>query len=75
MLAGEGVGPRMHRVGAMLAGMSTRRYRDVALEPVDQQTQETSSSTSRSSVFPKFVHVTTDRLNELCTRPLEHTRW
>lgn len=64
-----------HMVGAMLAGVSTRRYADAALEPVDEQTQEASSSTSRSSVSRKFVHATTDRLNELCARPLEGTRW
>lgn len=33
-----------HMIGAMLAGVSTRRY-DAALEPVDEQTEERASST------------------------------
>lgn len=64
-----------HMVGAMLAGVSTRNYDDAALEPVGEQLADNASSTSKSAVSRKFVHATTDRLAELCSRRLDGRRW
>ena len=61
-----------HMVGAMLAGLSTRRY-PAALEPVGEQPE--ARGTSRSSVSRKFVTATTQRLAELNRRPLDDERW
>jgi putative transposase len=55
-------------VARMLAGISTRRY-PVALEPVGTQVEQTAQST-KSAVSRRFVNATTDRLAELCARPL-----
>jgi transposase-like protein len=48
----------------MLAGVSTRRY-PTALEPVGEQVQATSRSTSRSAVSRKFVAMTQTALADL----------
>ncbi|MFH1329294.1 MAG: IS256 family transposase [Actinomycetota bacterium] len=63
-----------HMVGAMLAGLSTRRY-GAALEPVGDATVERSSATSKSAVSRRFVTATTDRLGELMGRRLDAERW
>ena len=44
----------------MLAGLSTRRY-PVGLEPVGGQVAESSSATSKSAVFRRFVALTKPR--------------
>lgn len=53
----------------MLAGVSTRRY-PTALEPVDQQVQAMSRSTSRSAVSRKFVAMTQAALADLLAADL-----
>jgi putative transposase len=63
-----------HMVGAMLAGLSTRRY-PAALEPVGDQTDEASSGTSKSAVSRRFVNATSERLAELMSRRLDDERW
>ena len=61
-----------HMVGAMPAGLSTRRY-PAALEPVGDQPE--ARGISRSSVSRKLVTATTERLAELNRRPLDDERW
>lgn len=63
-----------HMVGAMLAGLSTRRY-PAALEPVGDDTDQGSSGTSKSSVSRRFVHATTERLAGLMSARLDGQRW
>jgi transposase-like protein len=63
-----------HMVGAMLAGLSTRRY-PAALEPVGGEIETEARSTSKSSVSRRFVTATTDQLAELMGRPLNDERW
>ena len=48
----------------MLAGLATRRY-GVGLEPVGEQLEATSRSTSKSAVSRKFVKATESALGEL----------
>ncbi len=55
----------------MLAGLATRRYR-VGLEPVGQQVQATSSSTSKSAVSRRFVQATETALAELLAADLSN---
>ncbi len=54
----------------MLAGLSTRRYGPVGLEPVGEQVHATSKSTSKSAVSRKFVAQTETALAELLTADL-----
>lgn len=61
-------------VARMLAGISTRRY-PVALEPVGAQVEQAARSTSKSAVSRRFVNATSERLAELCARPLGDQRW
>lgn len=63
-----------HTVAAMLAGLSTRRYRR-ALEPVGADVDDASSSTSRSAVSRRFVAATAERLAEFRSRPLDDAKW
>jgi len=53
----------------MLAGLATRRY-GVGLEPVGEQVEATSSSTSKSAVSRKFVKATETALAELLAADL-----
>lgn len=61
-------------VGAMLAGLSTRRY-PAALEPVGEETNSRAKATSKSAVSRQFVAATTERLEQLLTARLEIERW
>jgi transposase-like protein len=61
-------------VGAMLAGLSTRRY-PAALEPVGGEVEAEARGTSKSSVSRRFVNATADQLAALMTRPLDEQRW
>lgn len=63
-----------HMVGAMLAGLSTRRY-PAALEPVGSDVEAEAKGTSRSSVSRRFVRATADQLAELMGRRLDDERW
>jgi transposase-like protein len=63
-----------HMVGAMLAGLSTRRY-PAALEPVGGQVEAEASGTSKSSVSRRFVAATADQLAGLMSRRLDDERW
>ena len=63
-----------HVLTAMLTGVSTRRYQS-ALEPVGTQAVERSVGASRSSVSRRFIAATTQRLDELLSRPLGEQRW
>jgi putative transposase len=54
----------------MLAGLSTRRYGPVGLEPVGEQVSATSKSTSKSAVSRKFVAQTESALAELLSADL-----
>ncbi len=63
-----------HMVGAMLAGLSTRRYPG-ALEAVGEEAEQRSSGTSKSTVSRNFVHATSERLAELMARRLDEERW
>jgi putative transposase len=54
---------------AMLAGLSTRRYR-VGLEPVGAQITAESTSTSKSAISRRFVKATEQALTDLMTRDL-----
>jgi putative transposase len=64
----------MHMVGAMLAGLSTRRY-PAALEPVGARVEAEAQGTSKSSVSRRFVAATTDQLASLMARRLDQDRW
>jgi len=63
-----------HMVGAMLAGLSTRRY-PAALEPVGDEADQRAKSTSKSSVSRAFVAATTERLEQLMSARLDDERW
>ncbi len=54
----------------MLAGLSTRRYGPVGLEPVGEKVTETASSTSKSAVSRRFVASTETALAELLAADL-----
>ena len=54
----------------MLAGLSSRRYGQVGLEPVGQQVTATSKSTSKSAVSRKFVAQTQTALADLLAADL-----
>ncbi len=54
----------------MLAGLSSRRYGPVGLEPVGEQVSSTSRSTSKSAVSRKFVAQTETALAELLAADL-----
>jgi putative transposase len=54
----------------MLAGLSSRRYGPVGLEPVGEQVTATSKSTSKSAVSRKFVAQTETALAELLSADL-----
>jgi len=54
----------------MLAGLSTRRYGPVGLEPVGKQVTATARSTSKSAVSRKFVAQTETALAELLAADL-----
>ena len=54
----------------MLAGLSTRRYAPVGLEPVGEQVTANSRSTSKSAVSRKFVVQTETALAELLAADL-----
>jgi putative transposase len=56
-------------VERMLAGVATRRHVDVA-EPVGEELQARSKSTSKSAVSRRFVAATTQALGELMARNL-----
>lgn len=59
-------------VTAMLAGVSTRNYATVALEPIGDVA---AGSTSKSAVSRRFVDATAARLAELRDRDLSEQRW
>jgi putative transposase len=61
-----------HMVAAMLAGVSTRAYREAALEPVGDVAPPT---TPQSTVSGRFVAATRARLDELRGRSLGDRRW
>jgi transposase-like protein len=61
-----------HMVAAMLAGVSTRAYRDAALEQVGDVAAR---STAKSTVSGRFVTATRARLDELRERSLADRRW
>jgi transposase-like protein len=63
-----------HMVGAMLAGLSTRRY-PAALEPVGAEIEAETLGTSKSSVSRRFVAATTEQLTSLMSRRLDTERW
>jgi transposase-like protein len=63
-----------HMVGAMLAGLSTRRY-PAALEAVGAEIEAEALGTSKSSVSRRFVTATTERLESLMSRRLDTERW
>ena len=63
-----------HMVGAMLAGLSTRRY-PAALEPVGAEIEADALGTSKSSVSRRFVTATTAQLESMMTRRLDTERW
>lgn len=54
----------------MLAGLATRRYGRVGLEPVGEQVQATAASTSKSAVSRKFVAQTETALAQLLAADL-----
>jgi len=56
----------------MLAGLSSRRYGPVGLEPVGEQVTATARSTSKSAVSRKFVAQTETALAELLSADLSH---
>src|SRR3954467_5441185 len=57
----------------MLAGVSTRRYARTG-EPVGEEIDEISRSTSKSAVSREFVSRTRENLIELMSRPLDDLR-
>jgi transposase-like protein len=61
-----------HMVAAMLAGVSTRQYADVALEPAGELD---TTAVGRSAVSARFVTATRERLGELRSRDLTAKRW
>ncbi len=63
-----------HMVGAMLAGLSTRRY-PAALEPVGAAVEAEAQGTSKSTVSRRFVTATTEQLASLMSRQLGDEEW
>ena len=63
-----------HMVGAILAGLSTRRY-GAALEPVGAAVEADATGTSKSSVSRRFVNATADQFVSLMSRRLDDERW
>jgi len=63
-----------HMVGAILAGLSTRRY-GAALEPVGAAIENEAVGTSKSSVSRRFVTATTEQFASLMGRRLNDERW
>ena len=63
-----------HMVGAILAGLSTRRYR-AGLEPVGAAVEAEALGTSKSSVSRRFVTATTEQFSSLMARRLDQERW
>jgi len=63
-----------HMVGAILAGLSTRRY-PAALEPVGAAVATEALGTSKSSVSRRFVNATADQFASLMSRRLDDERW
>ncbi len=63
-----------HMVGAILAGLSTRRY-PAALEPVGASVATEALGASKSSVSRRFVNATTEQFASLMTRRLDDERW
>ena len=61
-----------HMVAAVLAGVSTRTYQEVALEQVGDVAAR---STGKSTVSARFVTATRARLDELRERTLTGRRW
>src|SRR4051794_29344424 len=61
-----------HMVAAVLAGVSTRAYSEVALEQVGDVAGR---STTKSTVSARFVTATRARLDELRERTLAGRRW
>src|SRR5438128_2477031 len=59
-------------VVAMLAGVSTRNYRQVALEPAGELE---ATGVGRSAVSARFIAATRERLVELRNRDLSGQRW
>ncbi|MGH3260501.1 MAG: IS256 family transposase, partial [Trebonia sp.] len=57
-------------MGKMLAGISTRRYATVGLEPVGVRTEQAAGSVSRSAISRRFVAATQTALAELMAAPL-----
>ena len=57
----------------MLAGVSTRKYAQVG-EPVGEDVEQASSSTSKSTVSELFIERTGTALGELMSRRLDDTR-
>jgi len=57
----------------MLAGVSTRKYQVVG-EPVGEEVEASSSSTSKTSVSEMFIERTQTALSELMSRRLEDVR-
>jgi putative transposase len=57
----------------MLAGVSTRRYASVG-EPVGEEIEQESSSTSKSTVSERFIERTRTALSELMDRRLDDVR-
>jgi hypothetical protein len=54
----------------MLAGVSTRRYPTVGLEPVGVKTEQAARSVSRSAISRRFVAATETALADLLAKPL-----
>ena len=63
-----------HMVGAILAGLSTRRY-PAALEPVGARIETQALGTSKSSVSRRFVTATTEQFASLMSRRLDDEQW
>ena len=63
-----------HMVGAILAGLSTRRY-PAALEPVGATVEAEARGTSKSSVSRRFVTATAEQFASLMGRRLDDERW
>jgi len=63
-----------HMVGAILAGLSTRRY-TAALEPVGAEIEAQALGTSKSSVSRRFVTATTEGFTSLMSRRLDDEQW
>ena len=63
-----------HTVGAMLAGLSTRRYA-AALEPVGGAAERVSSATSHSAASRRFVTATAERLAAFRSTNLSDRDW